>query len=161
MRLSPLHVTSRLGTSVYVRLSAAMLVVKALNVSLFTNASDYSNKTCMERSMCLYLTNIVVSLEQSLALVSNDTITAFLSITVMITFLTRRPNGRIRKYPNVTSPCNGQTRLGSYGLELIKKHRPAAVMSFLSFFSPLLVVFLLQRMTGGKILRVSKMHTCT
>ena len=35
---------------------------KALNVSLFTNASDYSNKTCMERSMCLYLTNIVVSL---------------------------------------------------------------------------------------------------
>ena len=30
---------------------------KALNVSLLTNASDYSNKTCMDRSACLYLTN--------------------------------------------------------------------------------------------------------
>ena len=33
----------------------AVIERKALNVSLFTNASDYSNKTCMERSMCLYL----------------------------------------------------------------------------------------------------------
>ena len=41
----------------------AVIERKALNVSLFTNASDYSNKTCMKRSMCLYLTNIVVSLE--------------------------------------------------------------------------------------------------
>ena len=41
----------------------AVIERKALNVSLFTNASDYSNKTCMERSMCLYLTNMVVSLE--------------------------------------------------------------------------------------------------
>ena len=27
-----------------------------LRVSLFANASDYSNKTCVYRSMCLYLT---------------------------------------------------------------------------------------------------------
>ena len=68
----PLHVTSHFG-HVYIRLAAAMLgsecvaVIqrKALNVSLFTNASDYSNKTCMERSMCLYLTNMVVLLEYS------------------------------------------------------------------------------------------------
>ena len=62
-----------LDTSVYVRLAATMLgsecvaVIqrKALNVSLFTNPSDYSNKTCMERSMCLYLTNMVVLQEYS------------------------------------------------------------------------------------------------
>ena len=41
----------------------AVIERKAINVSLFTNASDYSNKACMERSMCLYLTNIAVSLE--------------------------------------------------------------------------------------------------
>ena len=41
----------------------AVIERKALNISLFTNTSDYSNKTCMERSMCLYLINIVVSLE--------------------------------------------------------------------------------------------------
>ena len=41
----------------------AVIERKVLNVSLFTNASDYPNKTCKERSMCLYLTDIVVSLE--------------------------------------------------------------------------------------------------
>ena len=43
----------------------AVIERTALNVSLFTNASDYSNKTCMDRCMCLYLTNMVdlVSLE--------------------------------------------------------------------------------------------------
>ena len=41
----------------------AVIERKALNISLFTNASDYSNKTCTERSMCLYLTNMIVSLE--------------------------------------------------------------------------------------------------
>ena len=41
----------------------AVIERKTLNVSLFTNTSDYSNKTCMERSMCLYLTSIVVLLE--------------------------------------------------------------------------------------------------
>ena len=41
----------------------AVIERKALNLSLFTNASDYSNKTCTERSMCLYLTNMVVLLE--------------------------------------------------------------------------------------------------
>ena len=46
---------------------------EALNISLFTNASGYSNKTYMERSM-LYLTNIVVLLEYSLTLVINDMI---------------------------------------------------------------------------------------
>ena len=34
-----------------------MIERKALNVTLFTNASDYSNKTCMDRFACLYLTN--------------------------------------------------------------------------------------------------------
>ena len=71
-RIDPLHVTSQFGR-ICIRLfgrrhvggqkSIAVIERKALNVSLFTNASDYSNKTCMERSMCLYLTNIVVSLE--------------------------------------------------------------------------------------------------
>ena len=41
----------------------AVIERKALNISLFTNASDYSNKTCTERSMYWYLTNMVVSLE--------------------------------------------------------------------------------------------------
>ena len=41
----------------------AVMERKALIISLFTNASNYSNKTCMERFMCLHLTNIVVSLE--------------------------------------------------------------------------------------------------
>ena len=65
-----LHVTSHLGNF---RLAAAMLKrwgsemycgdnCTKFNVSLFTNASDYTNETCMDRSMCLYLTN-VVSLE--------------------------------------------------------------------------------------------------
>ena len=70
--IDPLHVTSRFWhfrihlfgrRCVGGQKCIAVIERKALNVSLFTNASDYSNKTCMERSMCLYLTNIVVSLE--------------------------------------------------------------------------------------------------
>ena len=59
----------------------AVIERKALNVSLFTNASasDYSNNTCMERSMCLYLTNIVVSLERWWA--TMQLLPGFLSIT--------------------------------------------------------------------------------
>ena len=94
--IDPLHVTSRfwyfrirpfgrrhVGGQECIAVIEKKALNRALNVSLFTNASDYSNKTCMERSMRLYLTNIVVSLELSLALVSNDTINAFLSITVI------------------------------------------------------------------------------
>ena len=89
----------------------AVIERKVLNVSLFTNASDYSNRTCMERSMCLYLTSIVVSLEYSLVLVSNDTIFAFLSITTIHFWppTWRWSNGLIRKYPNVMSPCSGSS----------------------------------------------------
>ena len=67
-----LHVTSRFGQfrirpfgrrHVWSHKCIAVIERKTLNVSLFTNTSDYSNKTCMERSMCLYLTNIVVLLE--------------------------------------------------------------------------------------------------
>ena len=70
--IDPLHVTSHFGhfciclfgcRHVGCQKCIAVIEKKALNISLFTNASDYSNKTCMERSMCLYLTNIVVSLE--------------------------------------------------------------------------------------------------
>ena len=70
--IDPLHVTSHFGhfcihpfgcCHVGGQKCIAVIERKALNVSLFTNASDYSNKTCMERSMCLYLTNIVVLLE--------------------------------------------------------------------------------------------------
>ena len=70
--IDPLHVTSRFWhfrirpfgrRHVGGQKCIAVIEKKALNVSLFTNASDYSNKTCMDRSMCLYLTNIVVSLE--------------------------------------------------------------------------------------------------
>ena len=67
--IDPLHVTSCFG---HFRICPfgcchagghkCIVVIerKTLNVLLFTNASDYSNKTCMKRSMCLYLTNIVV-----------------------------------------------------------------------------------------------------
>ena len=70
--IDPLHVTSHFGhfcirpfghRHVEGQKCIAVIERKALNVSLFTNASDYSNKTCMERSMCFYLTNIVVLLE--------------------------------------------------------------------------------------------------
>ena len=70
--IDPLHVMSHFGhfhirpfgrRHVGGQKCIAVIERKALNVSLFTNASDYSNKTCIERSMCLYLTNIVVSLE--------------------------------------------------------------------------------------------------
>ena len=70
--IDPLHVTSRFGhfrihlfgrRHVGGRKCIAVIERKTLNASLFTNASDYSNKICMARSMCLYLTNIVVLLE--------------------------------------------------------------------------------------------------
>ena len=41
----------------------AVIERNVLNVSLFINTSDCSNKTCMEKFMCLYLTIMVVSLE--------------------------------------------------------------------------------------------------
>ena len=41
----------------------AVIERNVLIVSLFANASDYFNKTCIYRSMCLYLTNIQVLLE--------------------------------------------------------------------------------------------------
>ena len=65
--IDPLHVTSHFGHFCirpfgrrHVGGQKCIVVIerKALNVSLFTNTSDYSNKTCMERSMCLYLTNM-------------------------------------------------------------------------------------------------------
>ena len=58
-------VTSHSYTSVYFRIAAALLrgrkciaVIerKVLIVSLFANASDYSNNTCIHWYMCLYLT---------------------------------------------------------------------------------------------------------
>ena len=70
--IDPLHVTSRFGQfrirpfgrrHVGGHKCIAVIERKTLNVSLFTNASDYSNKTCMARSMYLYLTNSVVLLE--------------------------------------------------------------------------------------------------
>ena len=70
--IDPLHVMSHFGHfrirpfgCRHVGGQKCIVVIerKALNISLFTNVSDYSNKTCMEMSMCLYLTNIVVSLE--------------------------------------------------------------------------------------------------
>ena len=70
--IDPLHVTSHFGhfcirlfgcRHVGCQKCIAVIEKKALNISLFTNVSDYSNKTCTERSMCLYLTNIVVLLE--------------------------------------------------------------------------------------------------
>ena len=70
--IDPLRVTSHFGHFCirpfgrrHVEGQKCIVVIgrKALNVSLFTNASDYSNKTCMDRSMCLYLTNMVVLLE--------------------------------------------------------------------------------------------------
>ena len=84
----------------------AVIERKALNVLLIINTSDYSNKTCMERFMCLYLTNMVVLLEQSFVI---DMISAFLSVTAIHFWPPTwwRPNGCIRKCPNVTSPCNG------------------------------------------------------
>ena len=71
-RIDPLHVTSHFGhfcirpfgrCHVGGQKCIGVIERKALNVSLFTNASNYSNETYMDRCMCLYLTNMVVSLE--------------------------------------------------------------------------------------------------
>ena len=106
--IDPLHVTSRFGhfhirpfgrRHVGGQKCMAVIERKALIVSLFTNASDYSNKTCMERSMCWHLTNVVVPLEWSLALVSNNTFSAFHSITAIHTHTPptgQRPNGSVQ-----------------------------------------------------------------
>ena len=63
--IDPLHVTSNSG---HVRIllygsrhfeGQVVIERKVLIVSLFANASDYSNKTCIYRYMCWYLTKSV------------------------------------------------------------------------------------------------------
>ena len=71
-------------------------VLVVIIVSLFANASDYSNKTCIYMSMCLYLTKYISLVGVVFALPKSNTISTFLSITA-IHFC----HSTIRKYTDI------------------------------------------------------------
>ena len=78
----------------------AVIERKVLIVSLFSNASDYSNKTCIYRYMCLCLTKYT-SLVGVVTYVHKEQHNYHLSLNYCNTFLPLKMAATIRKYMDV------------------------------------------------------------
>ena len=105
--IDPLHVTShfdhfriRLFGRRHVGRQKCIAVIER-NILLFTNASDYSHKTCMERPMCLYLTNYG-SFAEVVTCVGEHRYVQLLSLNHRNTFLTPNMAAAKRTYMEVS-----------------------------------------------------------